>query len=243
MRALLPHRPRRRRLQPATLPAAAPPSCPFPAPSSKITASPEKANGCLYHPARENRRGRHPASHGCWAIASCCKALLPPDGPTRAVASSANDKKMSVFLSCWTMAARCDRAQGMGNGAVRETDIAHTRQAFVKHENVALVQQTSADPAVIESQQADGRFVDDDRADSRAQATPGTGRTSSRWQTGGGGVKARPSVPGHGRLLFEERAGGTMISASVLRELAARFETQTVLALQVRFRQCFTRRR
>ena len=114
----------------------------------------------------------------------------------------------------------------------------HPRQAFVKHEKVVLVQKPSADPA-----SASGTPIPDDvRADSSAQDTPGTGRRtpakslSSRWQKGGGGVKARSSVPGHGRLLFEERAGGTMISASVLRELAARFQTQTVLALQVHFR-------
>ena len=114
----------------------------------------------------------------------------------------------------------------------------HPRQAFVKHEKVALVQKPSADPA-----SASGTPIPDDvRADSSAQDTPGTGRRtpakslSSRWQKGGGGVKARSSVPGHGRLLFEERAGGTMISASVPRELAARFQMQTVLALQVRFR-------
>lgn len=87
----------------------------------------------------------------------------------------------------------------------------HRRQAFVKHNNISLVQQSGAGPALLDSQQAESEGDNGGAGPATKPGTRRTSATSNRWQTGGGGTLSRPSVPGHGRLLFEERAGGSMI--------------------------------
>lgn len=103
------------------------------------------------------------------------------------------------------------------------------REAFVKDANLLLIQVAGASPQTekMESPAAQGERTMTQRASQK----------SFRYADGGSaaGNLARASIPGHARLLFDERQAGK-IAAELLRQLSARFHSETIVALQDRQR-------
>lgn len=101
------------------------------------------------------------------------------------------------------------------------------REAWVKHANVELIDQTKEALAEKTSKR------DEDEADGSRVET-GTAVWSLR--TDASGFLPRTTIPVHTKSLYRERQGGTKIAAGLLRELASRFRSEPIYALQDRGR-------
>ena len=125
------------------------------------------------------------------------------------------------------------------------------REAYVKPNNVTLIQAADAPPAVLAESQGDrDRSLEDETSwgpGSRARSTtppktPAAARASQNGRFGDpshAGTIPRSATPGHAPPLFEERAGGSKIPAHILRELASRYRNAPIIALQDRQRNCW----
>lgn len=101
----------------------------------------------------------------------------------------------------------------------------------MKHANVELIDQTKKALAEKASKRDE-----DEAGGSRVHESTETGTAVWSLRTDASGFLPRTTIPVHTKSLYRERQGGTKIAAGLLRELASRFRSEPIYALQDRGR-------